>query len=382
MAVRRTRPPRILMTADSVGGVWQYALELIHALGRQEVEVSLATMGRRLSASQRMEIKQAPVKAVFESEFKLAWMDDPWNDVDAASRWLLDIAERLEPDVVHLNDFSHGDLPWPAPVLMVGHSCVLSWWQAVHGEQAPAAYERYRETTRRGLQAAHLVVAPSHSMLHALQRHYGIASRACVIANGRRPGLWKYGAKQPFIFAAGRVWDAGKNLEALASIAGRLPWPVCIAGEDRSPDGRHLALSSVRFLGHLSTASLASWLGKASIYALPARYEPFGLSILEAAHCGCALVLGDIASLREIWQEAAIYVAPDDPDALESALRRLIELPGLREHYGNLARAQAHRYQPDTMAQAYAAAYEELAHPSIRLRRTAREALPLSVTQP
>ncbi len=32
---------------------------------------------------------------------------------------------------------------------------------------------------------------------------------------------------------------------------------------------------------------------------LPARYEPFGLSVLEAALSGCALVLGDIPSLRE-----------------------------------------------------------------------------------
>ena len=56
-------------------------------------------------------------------------------------------------------------------------------------------------------------------------------------------------------------------------------------------------------------------MGRAAIYALPARYEPFGLSILEAALSGCALVIGDIPSLREIWADAALFVPSDGHDA-------------------------------------------------------------------
>ena len=48
------------------------------------------------------------------------------------------------------------------------------------------------------------------------------------------------------------------------------------------------------FAGQLTTAEVRNVINTASIYALPARYEPFGLSILEAALSGCALVLGDI----------------------------------------------------------------------------------------
>ena len=43
-------PQKVLMTADAVGGVWTYALDLVRAL--PEVEFALATMGRRLSESQ------------------------------------------------------------------------------------------------------------------------------------------------------------------------------------------------------------------------------------------------------------------------------------------------------------------------------------------
>ena len=42
----------VLMTADPIGGVWTYVLELCRELGKTDVNVALATMGRRLSAGQ------------------------------------------------------------------------------------------------------------------------------------------------------------------------------------------------------------------------------------------------------------------------------------------------------------------------------------------
>ena len=64
---------------------------------------------------------------------------------------------------------------------------------------------------------------------------------------------------------------------------------------------------------------LENWFAHASIYALPARYEPFGLSSWKQPR-GCALVLGDIASLREIC-DAALFIPPDDTERLASTFR-------------------------------------------------------------
>jgi glycosyltransferase involved in cell wall biosynthesis len=116
----------------------------------------------------------------------------------------------------------------------------------------------------------------------------------------------------------------------------------------------------VEHLGELDSAAIASELAHASIYAAPARYEPFGLSILEAALSGCALVLGDIASLREVWGRAALYVPPDDHDALATCLTRLIADASLRRALGHLARARALTYTPARQAGAYIAAYQTL----------------------
>src|ERR1041384_5191725 len=97
---------RVLMTADTVGGVWTYALELSRALGELGIEVALATMGAPLSIDQWAEARALPGVRVFESDFKLEWMADPWNDVARAGEWLLDLERQLQPDFVHLNSFA------------------------------------------------------------------------------------------------------------------------------------------------------------------------------------------------------------------------------------------------------------------------------------
>src|ERR1044072_4310129 len=163
----------VLMTADTVGGVWTYAMDLADHLARRGVQASLATMGARPSDMQRRQAASVPGLLLFESDFKLEWMDDPWDDVARAGEWLLDLERALRPDVVHLNGYCHGALPWRAPSIVVGHSCVLSWWEAVKGEQAPRRYARYRREVTRGIRAANRLSAPTRAMLNSLRRHYG-----------------------------------------------------------------------------------------------------------------------------------------------------------------------------------------------------------------
>ncbi|HET7753762.1 MAG TPA: glycosyltransferase [Anaeromyxobacteraceae bacterium] len=353
---------RVLMTADTIGGVFTYASELAGALAARGVEVALATTGRRLAADQRAELRRARVGEVFESAWKLEWMEDPWTDVARTSAWLAGVAQRVRPDVVHLNEFAHGALPLGAPALVVGHSCVVSWFEAVRGCAPPASFDRYREVVRRGLASADLVVAPTAAMLGALERHHGPLGRARVIPNGRAPERFRPAAKEPFVLCAARLWDDAKNAAALDAVAAGLPWPVLLAGEEDHPDGARGARSSgARLLGRLSQEELARAYGRAAVYALPARYEPFGLSVLEAAHAGCALVLGDLASLRETWDGAAVFVAPDDHVALRDALRRLCADPARRAELSTLARARAAALTPDRMAAAYASSYASLA---------------------
>ncbi|HYP18968.1 MAG TPA: glycosyltransferase family 4 protein [Chloroflexia bacterium] len=351
---------KVLMTADSIGGVWNYSLQLANALTPYDVEVHLATMGAPLTLAQRTEALAIPNLTLYESAYKLEWMEDPWADVAAAGEWLLGLERGLQPDLAHLNGYAHGALAWHAPVLVVGHSCSLSWWEAVHGEPAPPAWDRYRAEVRRGLQSAHMVAAPSRAMLDSLERHYGPLPNPTVIYNGRDASLFAPATKEPFVLTVGRLWDEGKNVAAVRDAATGLAWPVYVAGEDKHPQGGHVSLGDLQPVGRLSSRELAGWYGRASIYALPARYEPFGLSALEAGLAGCALVLGDIPSLREIWGEAALFVAPGDTGALRGALDSLTEDAALRNDMAARARRRAMGYTVGRMVQGYIAAYDAL----------------------
>lgn len=353
----------VLMTADTVGGVFTYALELAGVLGRRNVQVALATKGGVLGADQWDEARRVPGLEIFESADRLEWMDDPWEDVARSSRWLLELADRLRPEIVHLNDYAHGALPFDAPKVVVGHSCVRSWFEAVRGEAPPPSFDRYRREVALGLAAADAVVAPTRWMLSALERHYGALPRARVIPNGRSAARFPPGQKEPMILCAGRLWDAAKNVALLDQVAADLAWPVLLAGEQAHPGGEGGAAPRprrARLLGRLSSDALACFFARASVYALPARYEPFGLSALEAGLAGCALVLGDIPSLRETWEGAAVFVDPDSPAMLRAVLRGLISRPEMVATLGERARARALAFSPERMGDECLALYHEL----------------------
>jgi len=352
--------PHVMMTADTVGGVFTYSLELSAALARLGARVTLCTMGEPLSPAQWDLCERVPGLHVFEGRYRLEWMDDPWDDVGRAAEWLLDIERRTRPDVIHVNGYAHGAAAFSAPTLVVAPSCVLSWWRAVLGNEAPATYDRYRAEVRKGLSAARAVVAPTRAMLAAVTEHYGPVARGTVIENAVDPAPYRLGLKEPFALAVGRLWDQAKNVAALGAVAPKLPFPIYVAGSDMHPDGARRPIPALRTLGVLARQVIAGWLSRAAIYALPARYEPFGLSVLEAALSGCALVLGDIPSLREVWGDAALYVAPDDHEALRWALGALMKQPEERAAFGTRARARAERHAPERMARRYLDVYAEL----------------------
>lgn len=364
MSVRLMRdspPGTILMTADTVGGVWTYALDLARGMTAKGSRVVLATMGEPLSPTQQEEADQVRGLQVIESAYKLEWMHDPWADLDAAGEWLLELEQRVAPDVVHLNGYAHGALPWKAPVLVVGHSCVLSWWSAVKGESAPASWDEYRRRVRDGLRNATMVAAPTRAMLNALETHYGPLQANRVVSNGRAPGHFlNRQEKQRYIFAAGRLGDEAKNIRTLGEAARNLPWPVFVAGAERDASGNELLPSNVTHCGKLSPVELADWMGKAAIYCLPARYEPFGLSILEAAISGCTLVLGDIPSLRELWEGCAAFVPPNDPAAIREILNQLISDPKRRAELAASARQRAQHFSFERFIEGYLQVYHDL----------------------
>jgi glycogen(starch) synthase len=355
-------PRRILMTADAIGGVWTYALDLASALKPYGVEIFLATMGKMPTEKQRQDARNIHNLRLFKSNYKLEWMENCWRDVEKAGHWLLHLEQRIKPDLIHLNGYTHASLPFVSPKVVVAHSCVLSWWKAVKEDPPPHRLAEYRKKVADGIAAADLVITPTQHMLDDVCSTYVTPRRKMVIHNGRDVDGFAPREKLNIILTAGRIWDEAKNIASIGRLPHDLARSVFIAGDMDGPDGDEVKrYANGNLIGKLSPKLLAQWMSRASIFALPALYEPFGLSILEAGLSGCALVLGDIASLRELWGDAAIFVDPRDDRALQVALRTLMSNRDVCRQMGERARARALEFTSERMAERYVSAYTSVA---------------------
>lgn len=351
---------KVLMTTDTVGGVWVYSLELCKALQKFEIQVHLLAMGHWPSEEQEKEAAALDNVILYKSDFKLEWMQDPWEDVKKARKWINCVYHTVNPDLVHLNNYAQVCRDWECPTISVFHSCVQTWWQAVKGTSAPAQWQQYTETVKNSLQCSDVVVSPSKAILEKAKATHGFTTDTKVIYNGRDLRFPDKKEKEKLIFCVGRIWDEGKNLLMLAKVARNLPWPVYIAGSNTNPStGKTVEIENVHFLGSLTGEEMKDWIQRSSIFVSPTKYEPFGLAILEAAEAGCALALSNIETLQEIWEDAALYFDPEDREAAQHQIMRLIEDEGLTKEYAERALTRSSRYTSDKMATAYYELYQE-----------------------
>ncbi|CAO3356280.1 glycosyltransferase family 4 protein [Azospirillum melinis] len=337
-------PTHLLMTTDSVGGVWTYALDLARELVESGMRVSLAVLGPSPQPDQVDAAQAVPGLELINTSLPLDWMADGPDIVRHSAVALGALARRLKVDLIHLNSPAlAAGAGFPVPVVGVCHSCLATWWAATHGGAMPEDFQWRTEALARGYAACDALVAPSAAFAAATAAVYRLPAPV-VVHNGRRP---VHGAapirRDRTVFTGGRLWDDGKNVAALDAAAG-LGVPLVAAGPLASPSGERRTLVHARGLGRLDAASVAGWLARSPVFASMALYEPFGLTVLEAAQAGCALVLSDIPTFRELWDGAALFVDPADSPALAATLRRLLDNPAEAESRGDAARRRAEHY--------------------------------------
>jgi len=348
------------MTTDAVGGVWVFATALARELCRHGDRITLVTLGPPPQDHQLAAIRDIAGLDLEITDLALEWMDPDGHDFSRALEHLATIEGRLRPDVVHLNGYREACGDWTAPVLVSAHSCVRSWWRACRGgEPSEPRWHLYIANVAAGLDRADAWIAPTSAFRDTVQALYAPRRRGGVILNGIDFAPTTV-TKEPFILAAGRLWDEAKNLAALAAIASELEWPVRVAGPLQSVDGaaaHERGIGRIEPLGPLPRSQLLEQMRRAAVFAAPALYEPFGLTVLEAAAAGCAVVLSDIASFRELWAGAAIMVDPLNNRAIRNALRSLCRDAWLRETLRLASARRAARYPLAAMAEAYRATY-------------------------
>lgn len=353
----------ILMTADAVGGVWQYACDLAGELTRGGDRITLAVVGPPPGEAQRRCLDGVERVRLIETGLTLDWMCADAAELTRSALGMARLAAHCRADLFHCNSPALiGAADFPVPVIAAAHGCITTWWQAARGGTVDPALRWHGALMRRGLEAAAAVVAPSASFAATLQATYGLRRRPLVIHNGRPPSAAHPGGSAPMNAAltAGRVWDPVKNGALCDKVAAMIDLRFLAAGALRSPQGEEIALSHMVALGELPGVSLAELLARRPIFVAAATFEPFGLAVLEAASAGCALVLSDIATFRELWADVALFCAPDDAEGFAHAIMRLRDEPALRDRLGEAARARSRRYTPQANAQSMRAVYGEV----------------------
>jgi glycosyltransferase involved in cell wall biosynthesis len=375
----------ILITADTVGGVWNYTRELVTGLSRHGVRVTLVSFGGVPGTEQSAWLERLPGVAYFPTDFRLEWMQGAEGKLCDSADYLLNVIREREPELLHLSQYYYGALNVGLPKLVVAHSDVMSWSWAVHGAEPRGSWaQSYRGLVQRGLAGASLLVAPSRWMLKCMESCYGEQQRSRVIYNGRTPELFDpLASKLNYAASAGRLWDEGKQSQLLTELSSP-SLSVLIAGATKlkgetaeanatSTLGVEGLIASqlapqitpqtpaTRCIGELSEDGMRKLLSWAKIYIATSKYEPFGLAPLEAAFSRCAIVANDIASLREVWGDAAIYFRSNDRESLGEALRLLHDNQELCWDYANRAYEHAlQHYTAERMVEEYLQTYMAL----------------------
>jgi glycosyltransferase involved in cell wall biosynthesis len=352
---------RILVTADAVGSVWQYSLDLARGLSRLGVETVVALMGPPPSDEQRVAAGAVPNMELVETGLSLDSLAEDATALRGAAARLARLAETVGADLIQLNAAAlAAEAEFEIPLVLVHHQCVATRWQAVNGTRLPDDFAWRARKVARGLEAADVVVTPTVAFGEMVQSCYGLPVPPRAVHHGRTRLPVRGAAQHDFVFTAGRLWDEGKNLDTLDAAAGRLGVPVRAAGPLTGPNGGEVIFDNIHCLGPLGESELTRWLSARPVFVSSALYEPFGLAVLEAAAAGCPLILSDIPTFRELWDGVATFVPPRDERGFTDAIAALVGDDFERAVQGHAAKERAARYTPDAMAAQMAAIYRAL----------------------
>lgn len=218
----------------------------------------------------------------------------------------------------------------------------------------PATRKRLEHVTHRALKHATKILVPSEFTKSELIALYNVSSDKLVVIphapdharykplqeSEVLPVLQKYRLSRKLYFLAiGRI-EAKKNIATLIRAFEMFkqsrgvgdPFELVLVGSPgfgfeniKQYYERSSAKSAIRNLGWIDEADLPALMNGAHAYLFPSWYEGFGIPNLEAMACGVPLITSNIPAHKEVVQDAALFVPPNEPEAWASAMRRISE---------------------------------------------------------
>jgi len=251
----------------------------------------------------------------------------------------------------------------PVPLAVTIHDISFvahpEWFRAREGL-------RRRLLTRRAAHTAAVVFTDSQFSRSELETRLGVdSSRIVVVPPGvtSRQTLAGAGpAREPVVLFVGSIFNRRRVPDLIAAFAiatSDLPGArLVIVGGDRtwpaqdlpSVASAHGVEGRTEFRRYAEDSDLADLYGRASVFAFLSEYEGFGMTPLEALSAGVPPVVLDTPVAREVYGDAAVFVARGDIAGTAAALRRLLTQPDSAARLLASAPDVLGRYSWDTAA--------------------------------
>ena len=284
---------------------------------------------------------------------RTSWMSPASCDIGGLSAFLTFAAKARAADLVH---FHH---PWPFADLLnvtmrVGRPSVLSYHSDIVRQRG--IEWAYAPLRRLHFERVGAIVATSPAYLKSspVLRATPWRDKLAVVPLGLSdevPDLsgTQSPPDQPYFLFVGAL-RYYKGLTFLIEAASRVPHQVLICGvgpetESLKAQVRRSGVNNVRFVGLVDEPTKHRLMAQALALVLPShlRSEAFGVVLVEAAMHGVPMItceIGTGTSYVNIHEETGLVIAPADPSALASAMRRLVDDAELRRRLGKGARAR------------------------------------------
>jgi len=254
----------------------------------------------------------------------------------------------FSPDLVHV----HFLTPTPTVLGFTDHPRVIvtAWGTDVVGPLGMVG----EWSRRRGLRVATVVTAASRALAYACRAHLPVEARVEVIPFGvdveafrpRDEAVANEALHVGCVKSLAPIYGQDVLLDAMARVREAIPGArLTLIGDGPSrpaleAQARALGLGdAVTFAGAVPPRELPDRLVALDAFAMPSRFESFGVAALEAAACGLPVVASDAGGVSDVVQHdrTGFLVRPGDADELA---RRLVALgdPALRRTMGEAGR--------------------------------------------